>query len=884
MDRNALLASTRAEFMRSFLAAFDELLPRARSGLFEAADTSYSGPRQHQLMGAFKLLSERHADLRQQLMRSMDQLLNRSFQTTYSTFRPSFSANFAGEAGLSLVDANQYEDQLYIDEVTRRFRHAAEEPLRDLNIRIAILFEQDSLNERENPFRPFLLVRAIATAIDNMGQRIENNQTLFDRLTTDIEPAIAGIYGAVNQHLSENGIAAQLQLKIKKTASTPAATDQGHSDLYRVDASGPHGGVGGSSAGDRSDAGDAAPSGSAPFDDGSRVLSSDQPKRRVEQLFDMVRRISHPVPASATTGYDDGFATTQVHGSNQGSTASNSATGFFASGGSTGSGRGNQPGSASGDGHYGDHNQRSNKDWLGAYGIATTLRQFFSAASNTVPLDANAITFHAQPQRPISARLGASIGALISDGVPAGDQMTQSEGTIRNLIFEQRSHLSDATGDSNEQMTIDVVAMLFEFILRDTQIPAEVRAQLGRLQFLVLKVALRESALLTQQSHPARLLVNRIGTISVGLQQIDPGGARIASEIIRIVETLLADASENSSLFDTMLDEFDAFIARELRTRDSNVDLAAQAVENAESRTLRFARLAAQLGDVLTGLSIDPYLHEFLTGTWVHVIERAEREQGSVSRRFRQLVPDLLWSMVPKNSSQERGRLISLLPVIVGTVRQGLAMEGWEESRQRELLDWLVAAHSRSLRSGDTSVPDLALAAMNDHFDSFLTNFQETDLQVASDLQIVALQQQFLAEALSESTLAVELLDPLVDMADTLPMQFDESSEQSAHSPFTPPTDIAASEQSATLDRLRQGVAIIITVGTEPLMASVSWKSASNLVLTLEGQTAPSMISVRMFLRLCAMRRVTFVEAAPLFERAVQSLLTSADELEKQAA
>lgn len=222
MDRNALLATTRAEFLRSFLTAFDECLPRSRNALFIAADASFAAVEQHRLMASFKLLTERHADLRQQLMRAMDQLLNRSFQTTYSAFRPSFSANFVGDTGLSLVDANQYEDQLYIDEVTRRFRHAAEEQLRDLNIRIAILFEQDTINERENPFRPFLFARALATAVDNMGQLIENNQTLFKRLAADIEPSIVIIYDAVNRHLSDNGIAAQLQLKIKKSAASKA--------------------------------------------------------------------------------------------------------------------------------------------------------------------------------------------------------------------------------------------------------------------------------------------------------------------------------------------------------------------------------------------------------------------------------------------------------------------------------------------------------------------------------------------------------------------------------------------------------------------------------------------------------------------------------------
>ena len=863
MDRNALLASTRAEFMRSFLAAFDELLPRARTSLFSAADASYSGPQQHQLIAAFKLLNERHGDLRQQLMRSMDQLLNRSFQTTYSTFRPSFSASFAGDTILSLVDANQYEDQLHIDEVTRRFRNAAEEQLRDLNIRIAILFEQDSLNERENPFRPFLLVRAIATAIDNMGQRIENNQILFDRLTTDIEPAVAAIYSAVNRHLSEHGIAAQLQLKIQKTMSAKVAVDSGSEPDANADTI------------TRFAASDTAPARAVPFDDGRRALSSDQPRRRVEQLFDVVRRIARPVSVASNNG--DAFSAGTSDSNAEQASADHHDDHVNRSDGGSG---------------YGDPGIRQRNDWFGAYGVANTLRQFFSAPTGATSSIGSSTTSATQISRPISARLGASISALIAGGVPNAEHMSVngSAGDVRNLIFEQRSVLSDASADSDEQMTIDVVAMLFEFILRDTQIPAEVRAQLGRLQFLVLKVALRESALLTQQHHPARLLVNRIGTISVGLQQLDPSGARIAFEIIRIVETLLANASDNSDLFYIMLDEFDAFIARELRSRDSNVDCAAQAVENAESRTLRFARLAAQLGDVLTGLSIDPYLHQFLNDTWVHVIERAERtdaEHATVSRRFRQLVPDLLWSMVPKNSAPERSRLITLLPVIVGTVRQGLAMEDWPEPRQHELLDWLVAAHSRSLRGSDPSTPDLSLAAMNEHFENFLMNIQEgdsADLADASNADMSTLQNQFLAEALNESALAVDLLDPLVDMANTLPMDFAKMPGSTADLPYAAPAHDAASEQTTMFERLRQGVAISITVGTEPLLASVSYKSQTALVLTMANHGAPSMISVRMFLRLCAMRRVTFIEAAPLFERAVQSLLASADELEKQAA
>ena len=864
MDRNALLASTRAEFMRSFLTAFDELVPRARSGLFAAADSSFSGARQRQLLAAFKLLNERDVELRRRLMRSLDQLLNRSFQTAYSTFRPSFTSGFSGASTLALVDANQYEDQLYVNEVTRRFRLAAEEQLRDLNIRIAILFEQDSLNERENPFRPFLCVRAIATAIDNMGQRSEHNETLFNRLTLDIEPAMDTIYGALNRHLSEHGIAAQLQLKIVKSVSvkTVSTVDTNHLN-QRTETPSAREHV------------NTAAARSAHLDDGTRALVSELPGRRVEQLFDMVRRVSRAGQSENKNTQGSGHESAQTSDApgHAIDVSANSNKNVLPNSGFTADDRSNSR----------QENEINDagaaNDWQGSHGIAHTLKQLFSTDSvhSHTPADARYIYTHVQ--QPVSSRLGASLNALVAEGIPNADQMMLDDDHIRNLIFEQRATLSESSVDSKDQMTIDVVAMLFEFILRDNQIPPEVRAQLGRLQFLVLKVALRESALLTQKNHPARLLVNRIGTISVGLQPIDPSSVRIATEIIRIVETLLADGSESFDLFDTMLDELDTFIALELRSRDSNVDAAALAVENADSRTRFFARLAAQLNDVLAGLSIDPFLYDFLTNTWVHVIERAEGQAGTVLRRFRQLVPDLLWSLVPKNTAEERNRLIALLPVIVGTVRQGLVLADWEESRQRELLDWLVAAHSLSLRNSVTGASDLALSAMYEHFDAFLIDVQEGYPPPAHSNAVSALHDQYLAEALNRSAVAIELLDPLVEMVDTLPMRYGDPSgrDQQAFN-----TADSAQDEANALERLRQGVAIHITLATEPLLATLCWKSASTFVLTMAGQSTPSMISLRMFSRLFAMRRVTFVESAPLFERAVQSLLTLADELEEQ--
>ena len=211
-------------------------------------------------------------------------------------------------------------------------------------------------------------------------------------------------------------------------------------------------------------------------------------------------------------------------------------------------------------------------------------------------------------------------------------------------------------------------------------------------------------------------------------------------------------------------------------------------------------------------------------------------------------------------------------------------MDGWDETRQRALLDWLVSAHSSALRNADTGLTDLQLPVMNQHFETFLTNLDTTQITETTEANInpmvAAAGDDYLFEALNEAAVAVDLLDPLVEMADTLPMQFAAATDPALQAIPAPVEEVNKNE---TMERLRDGVAIDITLGTDPVRASLSWKSSTTLVLKLEGTSTPSMISVRMFLRLCEMRRAKFVESAPLFERAVHSLLTTAGEVERHA-
>jgi hypothetical protein len=832
MDRDALLTTTREEFLRAFMLAIDRASARTAATLLRTAETTFSAIDQRRLLGAYGLLREGEIALNRQMRQSMDQLLNRSFQTTYSTFRPSFSDSFQTD-GLSLLDTTVHEDLLRINEVTARFRHAADSQLRDLNIRIAILFEQDRINERENPFRPFLLSRAMANAIDNLGQQADINSTLFDQLAEDMRAEIVTIYDAVNAYLARHGIAAQLQLRIEKTSDTRIAND-----------------AGAGSGTDELPAGAVDP---RKVDTGTRALSSDTPRNRVEQLVDAVRQIARrfaPAPA--------GVDATPAGAGNAGNADNSGGSG---NAGNAGNPAGRNPGNG----------------WPGTQGLVATLQKLFTGAPGHMSLvDAAAgldsAPDNGSPGKPLSSSLRDSLDALMSDAVPPAGQMALAGGDLRNLIFEQREALSAATTDSHEQMTIDVVAMLFEFILRDLQIPAEVRAQLARLQFIVLKIALRERSLLTDKSHPVRLLVNRIGSISVGIRHTDPGALRIGTEISRIVEILLSDQSENTPLFTGMLNQFDAFIAHELRGHDGPVDLAVQALEKAQSRTLRFARLSAALAEVLDGLHLDPFLKNFLTTTWVRVIERAERKNDTTATRFRRLVPDLLWSIIPKHSAAQRNKLIGMLPGLVGILREGMLQENMTGIERLDVLNWLVEVHSRALRGIEAGRPDLLLETMQQHF----ALFTKVPDHVTNEVPVATLEvagdnphhDGFLTEALHETDAALELLDPMLER--------DASPDTTVES---------QSDTGEILARLRSGVAITITLGTIPGSGRLHWidQHTTTLLLQMDDHAAPSMLSVRMFLRLLGLGRVGFSETAPLFERAVHALMLSAQQMEKAA-
>ncbi|MDP3364446.1 MAG: DUF1631 domain-containing protein, partial [Pseudomonas sp.] len=162
-----------------------------------------------------------------------------------------------------------------------------------------------------------------------------------------------------------------------------------------------------------------------------------------------------------------------------------------------------------------------------------------------------------------------------------------------------KSGKARVVGEVDEDV-INLVSMLFEFILDDRTLPDSLKALIGRLQIPMLKVAVLDKTFFSRGSHPARRLLNEIASAALGwVDQDDAQRDSLYQKIEQVVQRLLNDFVDDPAIFSELLAEFMAFTGDERRrselleqrTRDAEegsakAELARRQVEHALNERL----------------------------------------------------------------------------------------------------------------------------------------------------------------------------------------------------------------------------------------------------------------------------------------------------------
>lgn len=278
---------------------------------------------------------------------------------------------------------------------------------------------------------------------------------------------------------------------------------------------------------------------------------------------------------------------------------------------------------------------------------------------------------------------------------------------VSRISGHARARLSEADED-----TIDLVSMLFEFILQDHNLPTEMQALLARLQIPYLKVAILDRRLFAQRAHPARRLLDTLADVAKGWSRESDPDLRLLGDVRAVVERLLQDFDDDIGVFERLLREFGAQLETHRKRAELTELRASEAARGREK--LEHARRSAANAvlDHLQGHNPPQLVRSLLTRPWANYLVLVLLRQGAESPEYRSalhFMDDLLWSFTPKPDAASRQRLRALLPELERSLRQGLATVALQEPDQNRLLEQLNALYRPLL--GEAPADPVANAA-----------------------------------------------------------------------------------------------------------------------------------------------------------------------------
>jgi hypothetical protein len=254
---------------------------------------------------------------------------------------------------------------------------------------------------------------------------------------------------------------------------------------------------------------------------------------------------------------------------------------------------------------------------------------------------------------------------------------------------------------------IDIVATLFDFIFDDERVPTLMKGLIGRLQLPVLKLALSEHEFFSDRHHPARELIN---TLAQAASTWD-GDFSADSTLYLIAEPLVQHIQDgggnDGSAFASGLAALGAFLSEQERLADEKAVMLTNRLTEREVVEIARSVASSAVARYLAGESVPDVIRRLLATHWTAVLADAVRaggENGEAWIDARSTMDDLVWSVQPKTTADDRQRLVGLLPGLISRLKRGFDSCGMPEDERSTFFSELVRLHANAVKSGMQSV------------------------------------------------------------------------------------------------------------------------------------------------------------------------------------
>jgi uncharacterized protein DUF1631 len=278
----------------------------------------------------------------------------------------------------------------------------------------------------------------------------------------------------------------------------------------------------------------------------------------------------------------------------------------------------------------------------------------------------------------------------------SSDEIVPLSGQLQPLFVDERGQR--VTAGQVDSDVINLVSMLFDFILEDRQLHPAMKAIISRLQIPVLKVALSDKNFFNRGGHPVRKLLNELALAAMGWAEKKPGQRDpLRDKIESVVDRVLNEYTDNVELFTELLNDFGHFMDLDRRRRE----LVEQRLKDAEEGRARQERASdaarTLLDEVQEGRELPQSVIRLLDEALVRYLQWVVLREGEESDQWhkaRRLTENLVWSVDPKPVTDDtRSELLKAIPGIVDGLRSALQEISWDPFATDAAIRDLELAH-----------------------------------------------------------------------------------------------------------------------------------------------------------------------------------------------
>ena len=262
---------------------------------------------------------------------------------------------------------------------------------------------------------------------------------------------------------------------------------------------------------------------------------------------------------------------------------------------------------------------------------------------------------------------------------------------------------------------INLIAMLFECILDDRNLPDSLKALIGRLQIPMLKVAVLDKSFFSRGNHPARRLLNEIAAAAMGWGGCDDHQRdSLYLRIEQVVQRLLSEFSDDPAIFSELLADFLAFTADERRRAELLEQRTRDAEEGRARAELARRRVEQALNDALLGKVLPQKVVDFVREAWSQVMLLSCLKHGDDSPEWQtaeQTLLELIWSVQRHEQPDTAMRLLALVPGLLKGLREGLSAAAFDPFATSEFFSQLELLHLQAFER-EAQAPQLQGAVL----------------------------------------------------------------------------------------------------------------------------------------------------------------------------